>query len=199
LTAIDAGRTSSTYGVRDLLNQAPKVRTLADSNPIRSLLVPLLGENAQPVRGILFDKTKEANWKVTWHQDLTIAVTKRIEVDGFGPWSVKVGIQHVQPPVRVLENMVAVRIHLDDTDEANGALRVIPGSHRNGRLKAERISALTAATRSVMTKAARGDVLLMRPLILHASSVGTEPRRRRVIHLEFSAETLPGGLEWYGS
>ena len=190
---------SSNYGVRDLLNQAPEVRELADSGAIHSLVVPLLGERARPMRGIFFDKTKDANWKVAWHQDLTIAVKDRVDVDGFHAWSTKAGILHVQPPDSVLANILTVRIHLDETDSSNGALRVVPGSHAFGRLSPENVQSLRSATVPVNCDAARGDVLLMRPLLLHASSAGTEPRRRRIIHLEFSAEKLPGGLEWYGS
>lgn len=190
---------SSNYGVRDLLNRAPEIREFADSTEIRGLVVPLLGENVRPVRGIFFDKTREANWKVAWHQDLTIAVKGRVEVERFRAWTVKAGIPHVQPPDQILAGILTVRIHLDGTNSSNGALRVIPGSHLFGRLTAERIQALRTEADPVSCDAERGDVLLMRPLLLHASSAGTEPRRRRIIHLEFSAENLPGGMEWYGS
>ena len=91
------------YAVRDLLALVPAVRTLADSPEVRALVEPVLGIDARPVRGLLFDKTPGANWKVAWHQDLSIAVKRRIDVPGFGPWSVKAGVQHVQPPVDVLE------------------------------------------------------------------------------------------------
>ena len=89
----------------------------------------MLGKTARVVRGIYFDKHENANWKVAWHQDLTIAVRERVEVDGYGAWSIKARIHHVQPPVTVLENMLTVRVHLDHTEESNGALRVLPGRH----------------------------------------------------------------------
>ncbi len=157
----------------------------------------VLGEPARVVRGIYLDKHKDANWKVAWHQDLTIAVKERKDVEGYGPWSMKAGIQHVQPPVRTLENMLAVRVHLDDADESNGALRVVPGSHLHGRLNAEEIQALRAKSEAVGCPMKRGDVMLLRPLLLHASSVATQPEHRRVLHFEYAAGELDEGLEWY--
>ena len=143
-------RGSSSYGVRDLLRLAPTVRTLADSPVLRAIVDPLAGAAARPVRGIYFDKTPNANWKVSWHQDLSIAVRERRDVDGFGGWSVKAGVPHVQPPAEILETMLTVRLHLDDTDETNGALRVVPGSHRLGRLSAEAIRHTVDQTPSVV-------------------------------------------------
>jgi ectoine hydroxylase-related dioxygenase (phytanoyl-CoA dioxygenase family) len=122
--------------MRNLLERVPLVRQLCEQTPIRSLVEPILGVNCFPVRGILFDKISGANWKVPWHQDLTIAVREKHETEGFGPWSVKDGVVHVQPPVRVLENMLTMRLHLDDCDEGNGPLRVLPGSHCSGKLDA---------------------------------------------------------------
>src|SRR5215510_5352694 len=130
-------------GIRNLLNRVPTTRVLAESASITSLVALGLGHDFQVVRGIYLDKHKDANWKVAWHQDLTIAVRERKEIDGYGPWSLKAGIQHVQPPVSVLEKMLAVRIHLDNADETNGALRVIPGSHLKGRLSADEIGKLS--------------------------------------------------------
>lgn len=106
-------------GTRHLLD-IPSVQELASSEPVRVIAESVLGEDCFAVRGILFDKTPEANWKVTWHQDLTIAVRQRRDVDGFGPWSVKEGVPHVQPPLSVLERMVAIRIHLDECGIDNG-------------------------------------------------------------------------------
>jgi len=122
------------FAVRNLLDVCPEVRSLADSKLVRHYVEPILGDSFLPVRGILFDKIPDANWKVPWHQDVTIAVRERIDVAGFGPWSVKAGVQHVQPPAGVLEKMLSVRVHLDDCGAENGALRVIPGSHLSGRI-----------------------------------------------------------------
>lgn len=187
------------FGVRDLLNIAPAVRDLAHSSRIRNLVDSIAGKDAQVVRAIFFDKTPEANWKVAWHQDLTISVRQKKEIKGFDRWSVKAGIVHTQPPVSILENILTMRIHLDATDELNGALKVIAGSHQQGRLDAEGIRKLRDAGETALCRVPKGGVLLMRPLLLHASSAGSQPAHRRVIHLEFSAARLPGGLEWYGT
>ena len=138
-----------------------------------------------------------ANWKVAWHQDLTIAVEKRIDLEGFGPWTKKAGVTHVQPPVAVLEGMLALRVHLDDCHIGNGALRVMSGSHKRGRLSHEAISACTKMEMPTVCEVPRGGVLLMKPLLLHSSSASAKPLPRRVIHFEFSSSELPEGLSWY--
>lgn len=187
------------YGVRNLLNLSPEMRELAESVRVRNLIGKVLGEKAKPVRAIFFDKTPEVNWKVPWHQDLTIAVKEKRETEGFTAWTTKADVQHVQPPVLILEKMLAVRIHLDDTDETNGALKVIPESHRSGRLSASEIQAWRRNGETRICNTKRGEAFLMRPLLIHSSSAGTSPKHRRVIHIEFSAENLPNNLEWYGS
>jgi hypothetical protein len=184
-------------GIRNLLQVCPEVRRVAESPGIRGLVLPALGPAARPVRGILFDKTPDANWKVPWHQDLTIAVRERIEVEGYGPWSVKAGVLHVQPPVAILERMLAVRIHLDDCAKANGALRVLPGSHRDGRLTDQQIDDMRQSIREVCCEVPRCGALLIRPLLLHASSPAEVADHRRVIHIEFAGCELPGGLRWF--
>jgi hypothetical protein len=189
-------RQNRTYAIRNLLESIPAVRHLADSPVVRSLVEPILGTDAIAVRGLLFDKTPEANWKVAWHQDLTIAVQHRASVPDFGPWSVKAGVQHVQPPVPVLEAMMTLRLHLDDCGEENGPLQVLPGSHRAGKLSADEILAWRARGPSVACTVQRGGVLLMRPLLLHASSAAKKPGHRRVIHLEFTSAILPPSLAW---
>lgn len=202
VTAVDhegiVERRGSVHAIRNLLGAVPAVRELARSPEVRSLVEDVLGPEAFAVRGILFDKTPAANWKVTWHQDLTIAVREPRDVPGFGPWSEKAGIPHVQPPTHVLERMLTVRVHLDDCGMENGPVQVIPGSHAFGRIRADAVSDWRAGRDPVFCTTARGGVLLMRPLILHASSPATVPGHRRVVHLEFAADDLPTGLEWHG-
>jgi ectoine hydroxylase-related dioxygenase (phytanoyl-CoA dioxygenase family) len=129
-------------------------------------------------------------------QDLTIVVRERREVPGFGPWTIKAGINHVQPPADILNHILGIRLHLDESGPDNGPLRVVPGSHKQGRLSAEKVAEWQKAN-SVVCTVPRGGALLMRPLLLHASSACVAPKPRRVIHLEFAAGPLPGGLEWY--
>ncbi len=156
----------------------------------------LLGHESRPTKLTLFDKSPEANWLISWHQDLFVAVQERRQVRGFGAWSMKEGIHHVQPPTSVLESIAAVRIHLDDTPSTNGALRVVPGSHRSGKLGSNEIARLRRDRAAVTCELGRGGAMLMSPLLLHSSSKAVAPRRRRVLHFEFSATDLPDGLRW---
>jgi ectoine hydroxylase-related dioxygenase (phytanoyl-CoA dioxygenase family) len=164
---------------------------------LSELVRPYLSGAPVPVRGIYFDKRPETNWLVAWHQDLTLAVKEHVEVPGFGPWSVKDGVPHVQPPVMLLEQMLAVRLHLDDTDASNGALRVLSGTHQLGRLSAGAIQNCRESYEEIFCEAKAGDVLLMRTLMLHASSRSTSERRRRVLHIEYAGFPLPEPLEWH--
>jgi len=186
---------NSSYGMRNLL-AVPLVRELAASASVRILAETVIGKNCFAVRGTFFNKTQESNWKVAWHQDLTIMVQQRHEVDGFGPWTIKARIPHVQPPAEILSHIIAVRLHLDESGPDNGPLRVIPGSHHEGRLSSEEV-ARRQKSNSVVCSVPRGGALLIRPLLLHASSACVVSRPRRVIHLEFSSEELPNGLQWH--
>ncbi|MBS1802711.1 MAG: phytanoyl-CoA dioxygenase family protein [Acidobacteria bacterium] len=188
-------RSGKIFAVRNLLD-SPEIRKLAQSKSVLELARTILGSGAFPVRGILFDKIPEANWKVPWHQDVTIAVRDRTEVDGFAPWSTKAGVLHVQAPPSVLENMISIRLHLDACDESNGALQVIPGSHRSGRIPETDIPAAIAESKPQTCAVNRGGALLMRPLLLHASSASQSPAHRRVIHLDFAGRQLPAPLKW---
>ena len=182
-------------GTRGILRM-PEVMRLAQSL-LADLVRPHLPARPVPVRGIYFDKRPETNWLVAWHQDQTLALKERVEVPGWGPWSVKEGVPHVQPPVELLEQMLTVRLHLDDADSTNGALRVLPGTHRLGRLNAEAIQSCRETREEVSCETKTGDALLMRPLLLHASSRSTSERRRRVLHIEFAGFDLPAPLEWH--
>jgi ectoine hydroxylase-related dioxygenase (phytanoyl-CoA dioxygenase family) len=183
------------FGIRNFVKLVPSARRLAGSEAVVTIARAFVGDGAKLVRSLFFDKIAEANWKVAWHQDRTIAVRRRNEADGFGPWTIKAGVPHVQPPDSVLENMIALRIHLDDANELNGALRVIAGSHRMGRLSQTVIQELKERPAAICA-ATRGSILVMRPLLLHSSSACSEPTHRRVIHLEFAGSGLPDGLDW---
>jgi ectoine hydroxylase-related dioxygenase (phytanoyl-CoA dioxygenase family) len=187
-------RGAEVFGARNLLD-IPEIRTLANSPEIIALVDPVLGQNSIPIRGIFFDKTPGANWPVAWHQDLTLAVTDRRDLPGWTNWSVKRGAHHVNPPVSVLENMVTLRVMLDDCDADNGPLRVQPGLHRLGRLSREQIVECCASQEEQECLGWAGDVLMMRPLLVHASSAARNPRHRRVVHIEFvAADVVPENL-----
>jgi ectoine hydroxylase-related dioxygenase (phytanoyl-CoA dioxygenase family) len=192
-------RGKSIYGVRNLLNLSPAVRDFSTSNTVRQVVETFLGNDVRLVRAIYFNKTENANWKVPWHQDLTIAVREKIDIPGFSPWTRKADVWHVQPPINILEKMVTLRFHLDDANESNGALKVIPGSHLAGQLTADYIRHFRSANETALCSVKKGDCLVMRPLLLHSSSAGLNPNQRRVIHFEFSADRLPDQLEWHES
>jgi hypothetical protein len=100
-------------GLRNLIGKVPEVRSFAASVAVRAVLESLLGAEARLVRSIFFNKDGERNWHVAWHQDVTIAVAERCEVAGFGAWSMKDAVPHVQAPSAVLERMATLRVHLE--------------------------------------------------------------------------------------
>lgn len=171
---------------------------LATGGAIGAVAASVQGPRARPVRAILFDKTPRANWKVGWHQDRTIAVRQRAEVEGYGPWSRKAGLTHVAPPFELLADMVTLRVHLDPVDAANAPLLIAPGSHRLGRVAEPDIDAAVESCGTFVCLAAAGDIWLYATPILHASEPAASPRRRRVLQVDYCGRDLPGGLEWLG-
>lgn len=184
-------------GVRDVMTRIPSLISVAEQPSVRAIAERVLGTEAFVVRSTLFDKTPSANWKVPWHQDVTIAVRERVETAGYGPWSIKDSVTHVQPPTKVLSHMVTVRIHLDPCPRENGALRVMPGTHHLGRIDQNRAMEHVTETKSVCCEAASGTALVMRPLLLHASSPSELPNHRRILHFDFAVGDLDGALEWH--
>lgn len=138
------------------------------------------------------------NWSLPWHQDRTIAVVERREVEGFGPWTVKAGIVHVEPPADLQARMLTLRVHLDPVSPDNAPLLIAPGSHRLGRLSQERIPAIVEPCRIVTCCADAGDVWAYATPILHASAMARQPNHRRVLQVDYATADLPGGLRWLG-
>ena len=183
-------------GVRNAEKKFAAINDLVTSSELRGRASEYLSGKPNLVRVILFDKTPENNWLVTWHQDKTIALSGKADIEGWGPWSVKDGTHHVQPPLDVLNNMVTFRIHLDKTTRDNGCLRVIKGSHKLGILSAAEIGKHVASYKPVECEVMAGSAFVMRPHLLHASSKALQPSNRRIIHVEYSVYELPAGLEW---
>ena len=187
-------RSQDVFAIRNLLGEVPGLWPLLDTAALRALLAELFPSGCHLVKAIYFDKPAGSNWWVAWHQDLMINVNQRADAPGFGPWAQKEGAVAVRPPVAVLENVCTLRIHLDDCDASNGALRVVPGSHRLGVLRAAALAALTPA--ATVGEVPAGGTMLMRPLLLHASHRSTGKRPRRVVHLECAAVDLPAPMQW---
>ena len=169
---------------------------LAASGPVGGVAACLTSSSARAVRAVLFDKTADANWIVAWHQDRTIPVAERREVEGFGPWSTKDGVLHVAPPFDVLARMVTLRVHLDAVNDANAPLRIAPRSHRLGRISADQAERVAASGLQRACHAEAGDIWAYRTPILHASDRSTTPTRRRVLQVDYADFDLPGGLAW---
>lgn len=191
-------RTNNLYpihGIRNAEKKLTSIRALVSAPIITDIAAKFLSGPPQLVRAIMFNKTAEKNWHVNWHQDKTIAVNRKLDIPDWGPWTLKDGVHHVQPSIDVLEKMITLRIHLDETDEHNGCLKLIPNSHSWGILdKAQLKTIKQGSVYHCIAKA--GDVLAMKPHILHASEKATRPSHRRILHVEYSDFKLPDGLEW---
>lgn len=171
-------------GTRCALHR-PAIAALAGAARVQELARAIVGPSAACERAILFAKGPEANWKVRWHQDTVIAVSRRFEEPGWGSWSVKEGQICVRAPARVLERRLAIRVDLDGSGVHNGGLRVIPGSHRFGVLEPAAARRLRDEMEEITPVVPAGGALVMRPLLLHASHVSESGAQRRVVHLEF--------------
>ncbi len=188
---------ASSAGLR-LSGDADVARLTASTSTIGRLAAEILGTDAQPVRAILFDKTAQNNWPLGWHQDRTICVRERADVPGFGPFTVKNGLLHVQPPAQILARMLTMRVHLDPCPETNAPLKVALGSHNQGFVPTDLIADVVAKSHQFRCLAERGDIWVYRTLIVHASDRAQKPLRRRILQLDFSADPLPSPLQWAG-
>ncbi len=197
VAGVSANEPPKRGGIRDVMARVTALRAAAEHPSVRGIVDKVLGRQAFVVRSTLFDKTPVSNWKVPWHQDLTIAVSERIDSEGYGPWSVKEGVTHVQPPSEVLKCMITVRVHLDACPETNGALRVMPGSHVLGRIDQNEAPRYVDEAKAVTCAIGAGGALVMRPLLLHASSASVLPGHRRVLHFDFACCSLPSGMHWH--
>jgi hypothetical protein len=182
-------------GTRNLL-EFPWCRHLVDLLRQCTEVVAALPRMPVAVQCTLFDKSEEKNWLVALHQDLNIPVGERIDHPELGIWSKKEGQQFVQAPAELLEQLLAVRVHIDECSLANGPLRVVPGSHRHGRVSETEAQRLRDEVGEVTCEVGAGGALLFRPLLLHASSKAVAPRRRRVLHFLFGPEQIGYGLCW---
>ncbi len=187
-------KTEDLFAIRQFLKEVPAVLPLIFTDNFKALIADLFDTEYFVVKSIYFDKPERSNWFVAWHQDLTISVDKKQETEGYGPWTVKQNQFAVQPPLNILQDNFTLRIHLDDTSADNGALKVIPGSHLRGVYRPENID--WNVEREHICATGAGGVMVMRPLLLHASNRTTNNMRRRVIHIEFSRKELASGLNW---
>jgi ectoine hydroxylase-related dioxygenase (phytanoyl-CoA dioxygenase family) len=183
----------SRAGARHLLS-VPVVAALARDPSLIQLAADVLGCVPMPFGATLFDKSPVANWLVAWHQDTALPFVQRHNVAGWGPWSKKAGVEYAHAPAAALTKVVALRVHLDDSTEHNGPLRVLPATHTHGVLSDEQIRDAARRIEPVACTVERGGVVVMRPLLVHASSKATAAEPRRVLHFEYAAAATFDGL-----
>ena len=182
------------YAIRGLLQQIPEMEEILLNANLKKI-IQQLGSTYFLTKALFFNKAADANWYVTWHQDKTINVKEKIETEGFSAWTKKENLYGVCPPEGILKNTITVRIHLDDTNEENGALKILAGSHKQ-KLNDKELKLITENSIAASCDVSAGGVHIMKPLLLHASHKTVNNKNRRVIHLEFNSLPLPSGLEW---
>jgi hypothetical protein len=188
----DAVAARTRAGARHVL-ALPAVRALAEDPRLMRIADALVGP-ARPFRATLFEKSVSANWLVVWHQDTALPLEARVDAAGWGPWSIKAGVHYAHAPAEALASVVALRVSLDPSTETNGPLRVVPGSHRAGRLDDDgAIERLVRDVDPVTCTVGAGGVVAMRPLVLHASSKSASAEPRRVLHIEYASRWDFGG------
>jgi phytanoyl-CoA dioxygenase PhyH len=166
------------------------VAALARDARLMAMAQEVLGRAALPFRATLFDKSVTSNWLVVWHQDTALPLCERREAPGWGPWSIKDGVNYAHAPARALEQVLALRLHLDDSIAANGPLRVLPGTHSHGVLSDEALGDLSRQIVAIDSTVPRGGILATRPLVVHSSSKSQSNVPRRVLHLEYAASLV---------
>ncbi len=187
-------KTKDLFAIRQLLNNIPELENLIFNLKLTNLITDLFDDLPFLTKAIYFDKTSDSNWFVGYHQDLSISVDKKNEVDNYKNWTFKKGQYGVQPPINILQETVTIRIHLDNTTKENGAIKVIPKSHSKGVIRTDADE--WNIQNEHICEVPKGGVMLMKPLTLHASSKTTNGKKRRVIHLEFNTHQLAEPLNW---
>lgn len=187
-------KSSDLFAIRQFLKEIPETKATIFNDRLKELIRGLFGNDYFPVKSIYFDKPGNSNWFVAYHQDLTISVDKKTAIEGFGPWTVKQNQFAVQPPLDILKNIYTIRIHLDETNEENGALKIVPKSHLKNIYRPETIN--WTVEEEVSCNVPQGGIMIMKPLLLHSSGRTTNSNNRRVIHIEFSDMELPEEIEW---
>ena len=180
------------FSIRELLKEIPELLPLCINDNLKRIL-STFDKDLFLTKALFFNKTPNANWYVTWHQDTPINVKEKIETDKYHGWTSKEGITSVIPPEHILQESYTIRIHLDDTNEDNGALRIIPGSHKKIH-DDQSIHLITQSSLDTISEVQAGGIQIMKPLLLHASSKAPNQKQRRVIHLEFNQLELDGQL-----
>jgi ectoine hydroxylase-related dioxygenase (phytanoyl-CoA dioxygenase family) len=172
------------------------LQTWLSETEIPHAIASILGGSPRVIRAFYLDKSEQENWALAFHQDTTLSFVEPKDVEGFSAWVNKAHFFQAQAPATLMAQMLSMRIHLDDNAKEQGALKVIPATHELGKMDDTAISALTKEREAVILPAQRGEMIFMRPLLLHGSDRATDPSQRRVLHLEWAAFDAPSGLRW---
>lgn len=180
------------FAIRQFHKEIPETLDFIFNQNLKDIIENTFGKGYFITKSIYFDKPEKSNWFVAYHQDLTISVNKKIEIENFENWTVKQNQFAVQPPTAILEKNFTIRIHIDKTTKDNGALKVINNSHSKGIFRVENLE----IENETICEVEKGGIMIMKPLLFHASNKTTNNERRRIIHIEFSNQQLPDGLDW---
>lgn len=187
-------KTDDLFAIRQFLKEVPEIKQLVFNANLKAVINSIGGSDYFVVKSIYFDKPEKSNWFVSYHQDLTISVNEKKEIEGFSNWTRKHNQFAVQPNITILEDIFTIRIHLDDTNSENGALKVLDKSHLKSIYRLDELD--FASENEIICDVNSGGIMLMRPLIFHGSNKTTNEKNRRVIHIEFSNKVLPENLQW---
>jgi ectoine hydroxylase-related dioxygenase (phytanoyl-CoA dioxygenase family) len=187
-------KTNDLFAIRQFFKEIPSAIDKVFNDKLKNIISEIFGKNFFVVKSIYFDKPENSNWFVSYHQDLTISVDKKLELENFGPWTTKQNQFAVQPPLEILQDNFTIRIHLDKTNAENGALKIIPKSHLKGVYRPETID--WNIEKEIICNVEKGGIMIMKPLLLHSSGRTTNNNKRRVLHIEFSKSLLPKNLNW---
>ena len=182
------------FAIRQFHKEIPEALDSIFNQNLKNIIKSNFGEDYFITKSIYFDKPEKSNWFVAYHQDLTISVNRKIEVESFENWTTKQNQFAVQPPKDILEKNFTIRIHIDKTTKDNGALKVINNSHSKGIYRVENMDFKNK--KETICEVEKGGIMIMKPLLFHASNKTTSNQRRRVIHIEFSNQELPNELDW---
>ena len=193
-TSKDYSSTKNLFAIRQVIKQIPKLKQVLFNTKFKKLISELNEGKYFLTKAIFFDKPKNSNWFVPFHQDLSISVKEKYDIDEYINWTHKKNQYGVQAPIKILEDTITIRIHLDDTNKENGALKVIPKSHLNGIIRKNSVH--WNIENEHIGEVKTNGIMLMKPLLLHASNRTMNGNQRRVIHLELNKHELAKPLKW---
>ena len=78
-------KTTDLFAIRQFLKEVQQAAEIIFNKRLTTTIAEIFGNDFFVVKSIYFDKPESSNWFVAYHQDLTISVDKKIELEGFGP------------------------------------------------------------------------------------------------------------------